>query len=244
MAVNLDAAALDASCDVLVVGGGMEGVAAAWAAARRGHRVRLLEETDWLGGQITSQGVAALDEHPHIETFGGTRSYYGLCEAIRDHYRALAGHLQEPLNPGRCWVSRLGFEPRVAVDAINHLLAETIQAGRLSVFLRTKAVKARMDGDQVLDITAIKLDSGRAVRFAFAYVLDVTELGDVLPLTGTEHVVGAESVSRTNEPHAQPDEAKPYCVQSCTHTFALERRPEGESHRIPQPTRYEYYRDR
>jgi len=234
----------DESCDILVVGGGMGGIAAGWAAARRGHHVCLLEETDWLGGQITSQGVASLDEHEQIEVFGGTRSYTALCEVIRDSYRKLADEPQEPLNPGRCWVSRLAFEPRVAVGAIGDLLSPYVEAGRLRVFLRTKATEAETDGDRVTSIRAINLDDGRAVRFAFEYVLDATELGDLLPLTGTECVVGAESAAETSEPHAQPDEAKPHCVQSCTYIFALERRPEGEDHRISRPTQYEHYRDR
>src|SRR5499426_2826529 len=63
-------------CEVLIAGGGTGGVAAALAAARNGRRVVLLEETDWLGGQMTAQGVSALDEHEHVESFGGTRSYY------------------------------------------------------------------------------------------------------------------------------------------------------------------------
>jgi len=50
-------------CEVLVAGGGMGGVAAALAAARRGCRTCLIEETDWLGGQLSAQGVSALDEH-------------------------------------------------------------------------------------------------------------------------------------------------------------------------------------
>ena len=79
----------DVACDVLVVGGGTGGVAASLAAARAGRSVCLLEETDWIGGQLTAQGVAALDEHEHIETFGGTRAYYALREGIRDHYRRL-----------------------------------------------------------------------------------------------------------------------------------------------------------
>ena len=237
---------VEESCDVLVAGGGMGGVAAAWAAARRGHSVCLLEETDWLGGQMSSQGVAALDEHEHIEMFGGTRSYYQLCEMIRDYYRELAGEgeVGEPLNPGRCWVSRLGFEPRVAVDAIDKLLAREVAEGRLRIFLRTKAVGVQMDGDRVVSVTALNLDDGRRVRFSFHYILDSTELGDLLPLTGTEYVVGAESVDETSEPHAQPKEAMPHCVQSCTYTFVMERRHGDENNRIIKPSRYEHYRDR
>ena len=80
----------EVACDVLVVGGGTGGVAAALALARAGRTVCLTEETDWIGGQLTAQGVSALDEHEHIEAFGGTRAYYGLRDAIRARYRALS----------------------------------------------------------------------------------------------------------------------------------------------------------
>src|SRR5207247_2163980 len=104
----------DVTCEILVAGGGTGGVAAALAAARRGHSVALIEETDWLGGQMTSQGVSALDEHKHIENFGGTRSYYAFRNAIRRHYGRL--------NPGNCWITRLAFEPRVALSVIEQIL--------------------------------------------------------------------------------------------------------------------------
>src|SRR5512141_852967 len=102
VAVPREALARDIACDVLVVGGGTGGVAAALAAARRGRVVHLIEETDWLGGQLTAQGVSALDEHEHIERFGGTASYYALRNALRDHYRMRAGDTgQRPdFNPG------------------------------------------------------------------------------------------------------------------------------------------------
>ena len=47
--------------DVLVAGGGASGVAAAIQAARMGMHVALVEETDWLGGMLTSAGVSAVD---------------------------------------------------------------------------------------------------------------------------------------------------------------------------------------
>lgn len=54
--------------DVLVVGGGLGGVAAALAAARAGRSVILTEEFDWLGGQLTSQAV------PRTSTPGSSSS--------------------------------------------------------------------------------------------------------------------------------------------------------------------------
>ncbi|MCL4559216.1 MAG: FAD-dependent oxidoreductase, partial [Chloroflexi bacterium] len=79
--------------DILVVGGGMGGVAAALSALRMGKRVLLSEETDWLGGQMTAQGVPP-DEHPWIETTGCTASYRELRRRIREYYR-----LYYPLKP-------------------------------------------------------------------------------------------------------------------------------------------------
>ena len=235
----------DVECDVLVVGGGLGGVAAAWAAARHGRSVCLLEETDWLGGQATSQGVSALDEHEHIERFGGTRTYYRLREAIRDQYRRLIPEADrhEPLNPGSCWVTRLAFEPPAALRALDALLAPEIESGRLRVFMRTRAVETVVDRGRVVSLKAVNLDDGSAVRFGFDYVLDATELGDLLPLTGAAYTVGAESVHETGEPHAQPGEPKAHCVQSCTYTFTMERRPQGEDNTIPEPERYAHYRD-
>ena len=147
-----------------------------------------------------------------------------------------------PLNPGSSWVTRLAFEPRVGLRALETLLAPQVDAGLLQVFLRTKAVATSVQGDRVVSLTAVNLDDGSTTRFEFEYVLDATELGDLLPMTGTEYVVGAESIGDTGEPHAQPQEAKVHCVQSCTYTFAMEGRPSGEDHRIPKPDRYDHYR--
>jgi len=80
------AAARELECDVAVIGAGVGGFAAALSALREGMRVVLTEETDWIGGQLTSQGVPP-DEHPWIEMFGCTGSYRAYRNAVRDYYR-------------------------------------------------------------------------------------------------------------------------------------------------------------
>src|SRR3954466_14431819 len=111
---------------VLVVGGGLGGVAAALSAAERGAGVVLVEETAWLGGQLTSQAVP-LDEHPWIERFGCTARYRPPRHGIRAHHRAPyplpeAACRRRFLSPGSSRVSALSHEPRVALAVLGEML--------------------------------------------------------------------------------------------------------------------------
>ncbi|MEV0719290.1 FAD-dependent oxidoreductase [Asanoa sp. NPDC050611] len=230
--------------DVLVVGGGLGGVAAALAALRRGRSVLLTEETDWLGGQLTSQGVPP-DEHPWIEQFGATRSYRALRDAIRDHYRTWypltrAARLTPDLNPGQGRVSRLCHEPRVAAAVIAALVGPYQAAGRLTIWYGHRPVAAEVTGDRIRAVLFEGPD-GRRVEAGAPYVLDATELGDLLPLAGVEHVTGAEARSETGEPNA-PEHAQPGNQQAFSWVFAVEHRA-GEDHTIDRPDQYGFWRD-
>src|SRR6476661_7744166 len=97
--------------DILIVGGGVGGCAAALAAASGGLRVILTEESDWVGGQLTSQATPP-DEHGWIEGFGCTRSYRNFRNGVRDYYKQnfplTENAKNNPfLNPGDGWVSPL-----------------------------------------------------------------------------------------------------------------------------------------
>jgi hypothetical protein len=93
------------------------------------------------------------------------------------------------------------------------------------------------------------------VRVSPALVLDATELGDLLPLTGAEYVSGAEGRMEvdpagthrrwvgTSEPDARADGPAPECVQSFTYPFVVEFRP-GERHIIPPRPGYDENRQR
>ena len=235
------------SCDLAILGGGVGGCAAALAACRQGLRVVLTEPTDWIGGQLTSQGVPP-DEHPWIEQFGCTRSYRGFREGVRDHYRADpllidSARASRLLNPGNGWVSRLCHEPRVAHTVLQQLLAADVAAGRLRILTRHELIGATSHADRVTSATVRDLESGHERTLVAPWFIDATELGDLLPLAGVEHVIGAESRRETGELHA-PEQANPLDQQSFTWCFALEYRPEDkDGNRIPRPADYEFWRD-
>lgn len=238
---------LDRECDVLVVGGGLGGVAAALAAARLGCRVCLTEENRWLGGQCTSQGVSALDEHQYIERCGGTASYYEFRNRVRAHYRdsyrLAAGAAAAPyLNPGVGWVSRLCFEPRAGLGALLQMLLPHVQAGRLEIFYGARVCGAQVQGDRIRSVELAQPEYDRRLRFHPVFVLDATELGDVLPLLGVPYATGAESREETGEPHAREVGPAPQLVQSFTFPFVVDFRP-GEDHTIPRPPGYERNRN-
>src|SRR5687768_6433071 len=125
------------AADLVVIGGGLGGAAAAWAAARNGLRVILTEETDWIGGQFTSQAVPP-DEHGWIERFGCTATYRefrrNVREYYRNHYPLIPTARADPrLNPGNGWVSPLCHEPRVALAVLESMLAPFVSNGRIMI---------------------------------------------------------------------------------------------------------------
>ncbi|ACQ80967.1 secreted protein [Beutenbergia cavernae DSM 12333] len=230
------------STEVLVVGGGLGGVAAALTAARLGRRVVLTEETDWLGGQLTAQLVPP-DEHAWIETDVVSPSYADLRTRIRDYYRRAYPLTPEAavdpmLNPGRGKVSRLCHEPRVAVAVLDELLAPWRASGAIDVLMGYVPVAVHTDGD-VVEAVTLRDAAGDELTVTAPYVVDATELGDLLELGGVEHVVGAESRDETGELHA-PAQADPLDQQAVSWCFALEHRP-GEDHTIDRPASYSHW---
>ncbi len=231
-------------CDVAVIGGSFGGVAAAIAALRNGRRVVLTEETDWLGGQVTSQAVPP-DEHPWIEAFGCTRSYRGYRDAVREYYRrnyplTEAARAVPLFNPGGAGVGRLAHEPRVSVAVLEALLAPYAASGRLTVLLRHVPVSADVDRDTVRAVAVRSLEGGRERVVHAEYFLDATDLGELLPLTRTEFATGFESRQRTGELHA-PDTDQPLNMQACTVCFAMDYLPD-EDHTIDKPAEWEFWR--
>jgi hypothetical protein len=231
------------SADIAIIGGGLGGVAAALAALRNGRSVVMTEEFDWIGGQMTSQAVPP-DEHSWVEQFGITRSYRALRNGVRQYYRdhyplTEKSRAWGDLNPGAGFVSRLCHEPRVALAVMEAMLAPYRGGGRLTLLQPYKPHRAEVDGDRVRAIGLKHRDGGEDIVVSAAYIIDATEYGEVLPLTGTEYVTGFESQAETGEPSA-PAEAQPTNSQAVSFCFAVDH-VEG-NHVIDKPRNYDRWR--
>ena len=233
------------AADVVIIGGGTGGCAAALAAARAGRSVTMTEPTDWIGGQLTSQAVPP-DESPWIEAFGSTACYRRFRRLVREFYRrnyplTAAARRREHLDPGDGSVSALCHEPGVAYAVLLEMLAPYVSSGRVRLLLEHDVVAADVDGDVVRAATVRDLRTGDERTLTGDYFLDATEHGDLLPLSGTEYATGFESQADTDEPHA-PTEAQPDNIQACTWCFAVEH-VDGEDFTTNPPAEYEFWRN-
>lgn len=229
-------------CDILIVGGGMGGVAAALRLAQSRYRVCLVESTSWLGGQLSAQGVSALDENYLVETSGATKTYQEMRREIRKHYAALGAVQKNPrfgpeLDPGDSWVSRLAFEAKVGVKVINELLQGALDRKQLRIFYRLYPLQVKVVQGKIASVLMGNAATSEFMEFRCRFCLDATELGDLLPLAEIPYRSGAESHEETGEEHA-PLVANPDNVQDFTYPFVVEYRP-GENHRINKPPHYD-----
>ncbi|MEM6436930.1 MAG: FAD-dependent oxidoreductase [Cyanobacteria bacterium P01_D01_bin.115] len=212
--------------DVLVVGGGTGGTAAAIQAARRGAQTVLVSELPWLGGMLTAAGVAAPDGNE-------LRAWQtGLWGAF---LRAL--QQRQPGGLDHAWVSFFTYEPKIGAaifaDWVNGLPNLRWIVGPVP-----KAVVRQ--GDRV-----------QGVRFddltVYAKItLDGTELGDLLALGEVPHRWGWEDQSQFSEPSAPQSLTDPhdplhaivqaYPVQSPTWVVVLQDDGAGQAAPPIQPT--------
>ena len=148
-------------CELLVIGGGLSGVAASYEALLAGKTVCMTEITDWVGGQISAQGTSALDERTtqRAKLFFPD-GYLEFRKRIEEYY--------DELNPGDCWVSVSCFLPKDADQVMWQQLkdAEEEGGGTLKWFpttvikdLQIDTVESKGTGKQITSAVAIQHSS-------------------------------------------------------------------------------------
>lgn len=229
--------------DVAIIGGSLGGVQAAISAASMGKRVFMCEESQWIGGQLTSQAVPP-DEHPWIEEFGATKRYMEYRNKVRNYYRNLPEIIddikeKERFCPGNSWVSRIAHEPKVALNILLEEIQPYLDKGLLTVSYLTKAIGACVENDTIVSVLLYNKKTGKKEEVKADFFLDATDCGDLLPLVGAEYVIGAESQNMTGERHALLKE-EPQDMQPITWVAALELDPERE-YKIEKPECYDFF---
>lgn len=202
--------ALLAACtpeyDLVVVGGGTGGTAAAIEAARGGAKVLVVEESPWLGGMLTSAGVSAID--------GNYRLRGGLFGEFTDSLAARYGGY-EALKSG--WVSNILFNPAVGAQIFEKMAREA-------------GVEVKF-GTTVTDISghwALTLSDGSKVKARI--LADGTELGEIALEVGAEELQDRVSLQDMtyaatvkwydhDVPMDEPEDYNPDLYRSCTDTW-------------------------
>lgn len=204
------------SYDVVVAGAGTGGCGAAVQAARMGRSVLLLEETDWIGGQMCAAAVTSMDEGGQQVRQRGL--YHELCGLIQAHYEPLG------INPYTAyWHHSPGVEPRVGRNLLLKMLGDARGAGVLDLGLRSRVTKVNMTGKAVTGVD-VATWNGKATatrRVSCKVLIDATEWGDVIPLTGVRYRAGnctSDSIDASKK------------IQFLTWTAVVKQYPQG----VPQ----------
>jgi len=195
--------------DVVIAGAGTGGCGAAIQAARMGCSVLLLEETDWIGGQMNAAAVTSMDEGGTLVRERGL--YRELCGLIAAHYRPLGINCETAY-----WFRHVCVEPRVGRRLLHVMLADARGQGTLDLAVRARVTKVSTRGDTV---TGAEIECAGAPRTVQCRILvDATECGDVIPLAGARYRVG-NCVSDAIDPARR--------VQDNTWCAVVKRYPQG-----------------
>lgn len=148
-------------CEVVVVGGSLGGVAAAAHAMKAGAQTCMIEVMPWLGGQISSQGVSAIDESRTMrwqQNF--SESWREFKRWIRNQPISLPGWTgmsdrQWVYETNSCWVGDLCFLPEAGAQAAQKFLQSAMTASPNSRWATSTAFKGAAFDTSGRDITAV-----------------------------------------------------------------------------------------
>ncbi|MCX5961978.1 MAG: FAD-dependent oxidoreductase [Cyanobacteria bacterium] len=197
--------------DILIIGGTTSGTAAAIQAARRGIQVILVSEFEWLGGMLTSAGVAAPDGN---ELQAWQTGIWGeFLEELK---------ICQPGGLDNAWVSFFTYEPRIGAEIFERWVTEL---PNLKWIQNQTPRSVQRSGNQITGVTTDDC------KITAKITIDATELGDLLPLGDIPHRWGWDSHD-FNEPSAPTelqDWMKRYPIQVPTWVVVLKDYGEGQT---------------
>jgi len=168
--------------DVLVVGGGTGGTAAALQAARRGAKTILVSQWPMLGGMLTSAGVVAPDGN---ELAAFQTGIWGAFLRELNH--------RQPQGLDNAWVSFFTYHPQIGAN----IFADWVKAEPNLLWIpEQQPLEVIKQGNK---ITEVRFNS---CTIHAKIILDGTELGDLLELAEIPYRWGWEPKDQWQEPSA------------------------------------------
>jgi len=162
--------------DVLVIGGGASGVAAAIQSARSKVKTLLVEPGPWLGGSMTMRGMCVLEANRNLPS-GIWGEFH---RRVTDYYRPRLGY-------DTTHNSILRFEPYTGADILKKI-CDTVK--NLTVKMRTPWTAIKKDGTG-WEVTIMV--NGEAVKVDTKVLIDGTETGEVAAKAGAKFEGGADA---------------------------------------------------
>ena len=235
------------ACEVIISGGTTAALAAALTSANEGAETCLVEPTDWIGGQLTAEGVSAIDFPHHKTDTGVNMGTWGLQLVNNSKlFMEILNSFQG--NPGNCWVSKKCFLPKEAHNIINGYVNKQ---KNLKVFLNSVVKKAFSKAKHIESIQIIQRKaktgtgyerflsqdlsdwyskeesqhfSKKVIRLVSkskdkrAIFIDASPFGDLLVLSAAKFLQGAESEDGSTNSFTSLDT----CGQATVFPFAME----------------------
>lgn len=205
--------------DIIIIGGGASGTTAAIQSARMGVKTLVIEETEWLGGMLTSAGVSAIDGNHNMPS--------GLWGEFRQH---LYDYYGGPKAVETGWVSNTLFEPSYG----NKTLKAMAQHPNLSVWYRSSLLGLSKHGK----VWQAEVNhKGKKQIIEAKIVIDATELGDVMARLKIPYRVGMDSRYDTGESFA-PEKVN-NIIQDLTYVVVLKDFGPNANKTIKKPEGYD-----
>ncbi len=176
---------IDLSCDVLVVGGGISGVAAAIAAARQGSKTILIESKTFVGG-VPATGYCL---HSFM-TKNGKQAVFGLAQEMVDKLIEMGGAVGHV--PYKGFVSAV---TPVDGEMFRFLATQLLDEAGVQVIVGVMAVGAEVDGSGRIASVRIAAKDGLGTIRARNYI-DASGDADLSVFVGAKCSKGDEKTGK------------------------------------------------
>ena len=207
--------------DVLVIGASTSGTSAGITAARLGVNTLIVEETPWIGGMFTIQGVGACDGNHNLPS--------GIWNEFREELRTHYGGAKA-LETG--WVSNTLFEPSVGNKIFNQMASKENNLKIIHGYYVTNIIKV----GNLIKGAFFKNDKNEVLEVTAKVTIDATDIGETLKMAGVDYRLGMDSRNETKEANA-PINANDI-VQDLTWVAILKDYGKGADKTIAKPEGY------